>query len=395
MNRKYEIALIYTTGLFQGLALVTVPAASSVFTDPNAFGFSGSQYGALFIPQVIAAVLGALLGPKVSQTWGLKKVYQAGLLFNILAMGILCSSEWFKGQLGVHMYLMLGTTCVGAGFGITLPMINVYAERLFPNKSASALTGLHTLLGTGTALAPLLVIVFVKQSGWWLLPGVALAALIIIFAGSFVLALKGEKQMGEIQKDQLSSAFKLPSGAWLFLIIVFLYGYCETLFSNWSIIFLNKEKMLSVAQSGYALAAFWACVTAGRLLVSILTIWIAPIWVYRILPFLIALSLLMVTMVSTATSGIILFGFAGFSCSAFFPLSFSFAQIRFASMAETISGYMMASYMLGYGFASYGVGKVIETSGFSLGSLYQLSTVVACGVILLGFRLSSKQNQLL
>jgi len=388
MKQRFEAILIYATGLFQGLALVTVPAASSVFTDPNAFGFSDSQYGTLFIPQVIAAILGALLGPKASKTWGLKKVYQAGLLFNILAMGIICSSEWFKGQNGVHAYLMLGTTFVGAGFGITLPMINVFAQRLFPKNSASALTGLHTLLGTGTALAPLLVAVLVKQIGWWLLPAVALIALIIIFGGSCRLPLNGEKQTEEIQKDKSLSPSKLPSGAWLFLIIVFLYGYCETIFANWAIIFLNKEKLYTAAQASYALAAFWAMVTGGRLLVSILTVWISPIWVYRILPSMIACALLAVTASSTATSGILLFGFAGLACSAFFPLSFSFAQSRFASIAETISGGMMASYMVGYGFASYGIGKVIESSGIPLGRLYQLSTVVALGIIILGIVLT-------
>jgi len=384
MKQKLEILLIYATGLFQGLVLVTVPAASSVFTDPNTFGFSDSQYGALFIPQIIAAILGALLGPKVSKTWGLKKVYQAGLLFNILAMGIICTSEWFKGQPGVHVYLMLGTTFVGAGFGITLPMINVFAERLFPKNSASALTGLHTLLGTGTALAPLLVAVFVTQIGWWLLPAIALVALIIIFGGSFMLPLKGEKQIEEIPKDISPATSRLPSGVWLFLIIVFLYGYCETIFANWAIIFLNKEKFLSTSQASYALAAFWAMVTVGRLLVSFLSLWISPRLIYRVLPFMIAVGLFAVTTASSAISGIILFGFAGLACSAFFPLSFSFVQTQFASIAETVSGKLMASYMLGYGFAAYGIGKVVEISSFSLGSLYQSSTVVALGIIILG-----------
>jgi len=388
MKRKFEIALIYTTGLFQGLVLITVPAASSVLIDPNAFGFSDSQYGALFIPQVIAAILGALLGPKISSTWGLKKVYQAGLLFNILAMGIICSSEWFRGQPGVHIYLMLGTTFVGAGFGLTLPMINVYAERLFPGNSASALLGLHVLLGTGTALAPLLVAVLVKQIGWWLLPAISLTALVIIFTGSFVLALKGEKQDAGIPADFTQAKTKFSVSVWLFLIVAFLYGYCETIFANWAVIFLKKEKLLSAAQASYALATFWAMVTVGRLLVSFLSLWVSPRVVYRVLPFMIATGLFAVTTAFSATSGIILFGFAGLACSAFFPLSFSFAQSQFASIAETISGSMMASYMLGYGFASYGVGKVIEISGISLGSLYQLSTVAALGIIILGIALT-------
>jgi len=89
MNRKFEILLIYITGLIQGLVLVTIPAASSILTDPDAFGFSDSAYGTLFIPQVMMAVIGALLGPKLSRKRGLKTVYQWGLIFNICASPLL------------------------------------------------------------------------------------------------------------------------------------------------------------------------------------------------------------------------------------------------------------------------------------------------------------------
>ncbi len=388
MRRKFEILIIYTTGLVQGLVLVTVPAASSLLTDPGSFGFSESAYGALFIPQVIMAVIGALLGPQLSRKWGLKSIYQAGLLFNICAMAFIGVSEWFldNGNLA-YICILVGTAAIGAGFGTTLPMINVYAERFFPNNSASALTGLHTLLGTGTALAPLLIAVLVRQFGWWLLPGSALIVLCIILSGTFTLPLKGEKTGGQkyIQEENNSH---FPAGVWLFIAIVFLYGYCETIFANWAIIFLNKERSVSPVQAGYALAAFWAMVTAGRLLVSLLTIWVSDRLVYRILPVMIAIAMWAVTKAGSDQTGIILFGFAGLACSAFFPLSFSFAQTRFSSIAETVSGSLMASYMMGYGLASYGIGKVVELGGFSLESLYRFSTLIVLGIIIISFMLT-------
>ncbi len=385
MNRKFEILLIYITGLIQGLVLVTIPAASSILTDPDAFGFSDSAYGTLFIPQVMMAVIGALLGPKLSRKRGLKTVYQWGLAFNICAMAMISMSAWFVDNHNLaYLCVLLGTTAVGAGFGSTLPMINVYAERFFPDNSASALTGLHTLLGTGTALAPLLVAVLVKQIGWWLLPVSALIVLIIIYAGSISLPLKGEKTGGDREKILSETNVLFPSGVWLFIFIVFLYGYCETIFANWAIIFLNKEKSISPAQAGYALAAFWAMVTVGRLLVSFMAVWVPARLIYRILPIMIGASLWAVTQAESDITGIVLFGFAGLACSAFFPLSFSFAQTRFASIAETVSGSLMASYMLGYGFASYGIGKVVESIGFPLGNLYRYSILIAMSTFILG-----------
>jgi len=389
MKRKFEIILIYITGLIQGLVLVTVPAASSILTDPDAFGFSDSDYGTLFIPQVVMAITGALLGPRFSRRWGLKSIYQTGLVFNISAMALIGASEWFLDNPDFsYLCVLMGTSAVGAGFGITLPMINVYAERFFPDKSATALTGLHTLLGTGTALAPLLVALLVKRFGWWFLPGSALVVLGIILAGSFSLSLKGEKTGGDNDKIFSDTHIFFPVGVWLFIVIVFLYGYCETIFANWAIIFLNKEKSISPAQAGYALTAFWAMVTVGRLLVSFITVRVPARLIYRILPVMIGASLWAVTKTGSDLSGIILFGFAGLACSAFFPLSFSFAQTRFASIAETVSGSLMAAYMLGYGFASYGIGKVVELSGFPLGNLYRSSILIAMSTFILGIILT-------
>ena len=40
----------------QGVALVTFPAASTIFTSPSDYGLTSTAYGAMFIPQAIAAI---------------------------------------------------------------------------------------------------------------------------------------------------------------------------------------------------------------------------------------------------------------------------------------------------------------------------------------------------
>jgi MFS transporter, FHS family, glucose/mannose:H+ symporter len=61
---RVEISVVYITGVVQGLALVTFPAASAIFTSPQGFGFDSTRYGAMFIPQVVLAILAAGLAPK-------------------------------------------------------------------------------------------------------------------------------------------------------------------------------------------------------------------------------------------------------------------------------------------------------------------------------------------
>jgi hypothetical protein len=40
----------------QGIVLVTFPAASTIFTDPDQYDLSNTQYGLLFLPQVVTAI---------------------------------------------------------------------------------------------------------------------------------------------------------------------------------------------------------------------------------------------------------------------------------------------------------------------------------------------------
>ncbi len=393
MQRKLEILNIYFTGLFQGLVLVIVPAASLVLTTENKFGFSSSEYGFLFVPQVLMAILASLLGPGLVRRWGMRGVYRMGLVFNVLAAALIAASQLFvDNHHWAYVSVILGTTFVGAGFGSTLPTINVYATNFFPKNSASALTVLHTLLGTGTALAPVLVTVLVKGIGWWLLPVMVLAILMVLLAVTFVLPFNDERKVSGAQTPSLEKNTFLPARVRLFMLIVFLYGYCETIFANWAIIFLNKEKGIGLQEAGYALACFWVMVSVGRLLVSILSVWISPRWFYRILPVFITAALWGVAHANSSITGMLLFAMAGLACSAFFPLTFSLGQKGFEFIAERVSGWIMASYMLGYGSAAYGIGKLMELTHASLGGWYVNSMVVGLGIVVLAFLLTRGES---
>ncbi len=53
MASRTEIGVVYGAAVAQGLALVTFPAASSIFTSPDGFGFDSARYGTMFVPQVV------------------------------------------------------------------------------------------------------------------------------------------------------------------------------------------------------------------------------------------------------------------------------------------------------------------------------------------------------
>jgi hypothetical protein len=55
MATKRETNIVYGAGVTQGIVLVTFPAASTIFTDPDEYGLSNTQCGFLFVLQVVTA----------------------------------------------------------------------------------------------------------------------------------------------------------------------------------------------------------------------------------------------------------------------------------------------------------------------------------------------------
>ena len=59
MAERNQIAAVYVAATVQGVALVTFPAASTIFTSPNYYGLDSTAYGAMFLPQAVTPPLPA------------------------------------------------------------------------------------------------------------------------------------------------------------------------------------------------------------------------------------------------------------------------------------------------------------------------------------------------
>ena len=178
---------------------MTFPAASSVFTDRAAYDLSSGEYGLMFLPQTIMAISAALLGGRIEHRWGEKRVFLAGLVANLASMP--CSSAVGSRSaptLVAFTLLLVATALMGIGFGLMVPALNTLASALFPRRVNVAVLALNALLGMGTALAPLLVALFVHLGAWWGLPvavGTLLAALFALERA--VAARRGRRARGE------------------------------------------------------------------------------------------------------------------------------------------------------------------------------------------------------
>jgi MFS transporter, FHS family, glucose/mannose:H+ symporter len=390
MAKRSEIGLVYLSGLVQGLALVTFPAASSIFTSPHpqGYGFSSTQYGTMFVPQVVLAILASSLAPTLARRWKLKRVLLLGLGSDLVSMTLLALSNFLMSSTSLaYGILLFATAALGLGFGATVTACNTYAEEFFPGRADSAVLALNALLGTGTALAPLFVAVFVGLGAWWLLPvvvGVALLVLLLISASTpFQVAADSSAQ--GLAKSGTGFLRGLSRRFWLYTAAVLLYGIAETLNGNWSVLYLTQQRGVSTQWASFALTAFWAMVTIGRVLAAIIPSKVPARWIYPGLSALLVMAFLVVSQVSTAIGGVLAFGFVGLACSAFLPLSISFGGKEFPRLTAVVSGELIAFYQVGYGIAAFGTGSLLDATGVHLSAIYAGASLVAGAMIVFAF----------
>ncbi len=382
MATRAETNVVYAAGLVQGIVLVTFPAASTIFTDPGEYDLSRSQYGAMFLPQVVTAIAAALLGAGFASRFGSKRVYLVGLAASLVSMGLLVTSTLFTGdKAAAYGLLLVATACLGVGFGLTVPMLNTLTAVFHPAAADRSVLVLNALLGLGTALAPVFVAIFVGLGFWWGLPVLST----ILLAGLLLVSLPLPLRTGARDERTLSpdSARSIPARFWLFAAFAVLYGLCETMNGNWSQLEMTTELGASTTVASLTLTTFWAMVTIGRVLFAAIERWFPTYRTYHLLPLILAVAFVAIAALSEGdtTAGIVAFGVAGLGCSALLPLTISFAQTDLAAMSAPTAGFVIAAYQLGYGIAAFGAGP-LQDAGVTLPTIFA-GAAVAAGVMAL------------
>ena len=365
-SRRREVGAVYGAALAQGLALVTFPAESAVLTDHAAHGLTTGEYGFMFAPQVVLAILASLLGGRIERRWGERRVVLTGLGANLASMALLVGTRFLLGDHGVtYALLLVATALLGIGFGLTVPALNRLAAAMFPRRVDVAILALNALLGLGTALAPVLVAVFTGFGVWWGLPLTVGALLAGLFAWSFALALDA----GGAPEAQAVRSVRF----WLFCAFAIGYGTVETLNGNWGILYMKGVLHAPAALAAVALTLFWGAVTAGRVLFAAIDRWLPARTTFRLLPWVIASAFIAISLVpaSAPSLGAATFGMAGLGCSALLPLMISLGS------ADARPGHLIACYQIGYGLAAFGIQPLQSRAGLGLRTLFGGASLIA------------------
>lgn len=390
MAQRQEITAVYTAAVIQGIVLVTFPAVSAIFTSAAHYGLSTTEYGGMFAPQAVTAIISSLLGTGLTRRIGGKRVFLLGLAADLLSMALLFVSQFATGIHPLAFGLLLAATAfLGIGFGFVVPSLNTFTAAFFPKKVDQAILTLNALLGLGTALAPIFAAIFVGLGFWWGLPILMSGLTLALILFSLRLPLNESARAAEQGNDNpvRPGALKMPARFWLYAAFALLYGICETLNGNWATVYMSAGLGASTTLASMALTVFWVAVTGGRVLFAIIEKWCPERWTYRVLPVLLALAFL-----ATASApkeqpflAILSFGLAGLGCSALLPLVISFGQEELTTITASVAGGMIGFYQMGYGLAAFGVGPLQTWGGLSLAGIYRRTALFALALTALAF----------
>ena len=370
---------VYGAALLQGLAMVSFPASSTVLT--GSLGLSSAQYGAIFLPQVALAIVGSVGGGTLARRFGLKALLLVALAANAASQGLLAAAVWVD-PAWAFPSVMIGTASMGLAFGVGGAPLNSYPPTFFPDASDTAVVTLHSLLGAGLALGPVVVAPFIARDAWIGFPFLLLALcclVLVVGALTDFPETDGENETTGTPRPVRQRLF------WAFVVAAVLYAFAEGTFSNWAVIYLHEAKGVSQATAGLALSVFWAALVAGRLLTSALVLRLSSQTVWLVLPLLMIAAFLLLPLADGAAAGIGLFALAGLGCSAFFPLTITLISRAYPDHVAWASSMMIAALMLGVGAGSFFFGPLREAFSFAMiyraSALYPLAALIAAIVI--------------
>jgi fucose permease len=221
------------------------------------------------------------------------------------------------------------------------------------------------------------VAIFIGLGFWWGLPVMSATLLTLLLALSLRLPLRADAHAPASGRRS-----GIPSRFWVFAAFAVLYGICETVNGNWSQLDMTRELGASTTLAAFALTAFWAMVTVGRIGSAALGRRMSAQVIYRVLPLLLAAAFVLIAMLGEGDGGfgVVAFGLAGLGCSALLPLTISFGQEQLAAISAAMAGGVIAFYQVGYGIAAFGVGPLVD-GGVELSTVYAVSAGIA---VLLG-----------
>lgn len=335
--------LVFLFVIFEGVRVTLTPAFSEELTSRNFINLSTTQYSYLYVIFSAMAIISAILSGYFIKKRGLYSAFTFAIILDLGSMyffGMALISYFFKNYAFVFLCIALGLS--GAGFGMILPVVNTFVSKLFPKKTTTAILSIYLSLSIGSFVLNFFTDYLKRDIGI----GISVLALVLIvffFVFSFY----------EIFPKTFTAEAPLCSykNIWTLILAMICVGALEGLFFNWSTLFASSEGI----NASHIYFGFLTFFTISQIVYAILLYWLPFNLFFILIPLLLVSSLIFGLFVFSAASALVVFCVVGFFLSANLPFTIAYGKKMFG-VQPMVWGVLTASYEVGYGVSSYGLG---------------------------------------
>jgi MFS family permease len=363
--------IVGLSALVEGFLLVTFPAAAAILTDRHHYAMSGMRYGVLVLPELAAAILASLTGFGLARRRSTIAAYRFGLTLSLVAMALILASHGVESDHAIaYPMLMAASGFLGAGFGITVPVLMAYARFLNACAEDASVLAFNALIALGAIAGPGVAVLVAGVAPLWGLAVVAAVLLLALLARSGILPSHAGAPHGPSRQAWLRAVRFL-----LYSVFALAYAVCAAVIVIWSqlrvpsppgnLAGVQLAAFVRLAYPGpglhtsVALASLWgATLAAGRVLLAFVDRWgsaLARAAGY-VVPILVLAGLIAVGVISRhlglATGAI--FVLAGLGCAGLLPLSISNGPKDVTAVSAALAAGVVA-YQLAYGMVAQGL----------------------------------------
>lgn len=331
-----------------------------------------TQAGNLFLVQFLASVVGVQLSGALLARLGYRPAFLLGLAFMAVGAATLFAGSMWLGMASVGVY--------GLGLGLIVPTDSLLIAEISQESRSSAVNLLNFFWGTGAVLCSLMVawaaahkmLPFFLGSVSAFLVGLAVATRSLPFPAA-AATTKTRPGWRELARNPV---------IWLFAAVFFLYPGAETAVGGWIGSYVSRLGPMGARWAALMPAFFWAALTVGRALGTVL---LGSLPEGRVLRagFATATAGIILLLVATTLSGVILGALiTGLSFATLYPINVARFSQHFGVAARSIGATMFSLASVGPAVISWMVGVTSQQTGsLRAGLLLPLGATIALLVI--------------
>ena len=212
--------------------------------------------GILLVPGIAASVVSSAVTGRLRVPAGLLVAGATLLIALALAAEALAPSMWV---------MIVGTLLFGIGFGALDTALNAHASRHF---GARDINWMHASYGLGATLGPLLVTALLSAGRSWRQTYGVMALVLALLGGVLALARRRWDVPASAPDPRPVSPPAPPASALGALTFTALETGIESGAGIWGYLFLTAGRGLPPAAAVVAVAAYWAMMCAGRVVLG-------------------------------------------------------------------------------------------------------------------------------